>query len=337
MSKASRLTCLLALLAIPTPAASQTILIKMGTVAPDGSPWHQILQQIGQDWAKISAGKVRLRIYPGGILGDEPDMIQKMRIGQLHAVALSGSGLARIDTSASCLQIPMLIQSYDELDYVRDRVAPRLEQAIEQKGYIVLNWGDAGWVHFFTKTPARKLDEIRKMKLFIMAGDADALELYQSSGFRPVPLATTDMLPALQTGLIEAFDVPPLLAMLNQWFGVANNMIDVKWAPLVGGTVISKQAWDRVPEAIRPQMREAATRAGVRLRTEIRKMGDDAVAAMRKKGLNVISVDAATLEDWRRQAEDAYPKLRGRIVPADLFDEVKRLRDEFRAAGGKKS
>jgi TRAP-type transport system periplasmic protein len=335
MTTISRWFVAIAALALSLPAAGQNVLIKMGTVAPEGSPWHQILLQIGQDWSKISGGKVTLRIYPGGVLGDEPDMIQKMRVGQLQAVALSGAGLARIDSSAACLQMPMMIQSYEELDYVRDRVAPRLEKALHQKGYLVLNWGDAGWVHFFTKTRATKLDEIRKMKLFTSAGDPDALELYQSAGFRPVPLATTDMLPALQTGLIEAFDVPPLLALLNQWFGIANNMIDLKWAPLIGGTVISKQAWDRVPESFRGAMLEAATRAGVRLRAEIRKMGDDAIVVMSKKGLNVIAVDPATHADWRRQAEDAYPKLRGRMVPADLFDEVKRLRDEYRAANKK--
>ncbi|MEK7404899.1 MAG: TRAP transporter substrate-binding protein DctP [Acidobacteriota bacterium] len=332
---ASRILIGLALAAAASFA--QNVLIKMGTVAPEGSPWHQILQQMGQDWTRISGGKVTLRIYPGGVLGDEPDMITKMRVGQLQAVALSGSGLSRLEPSVSCLQIPMLIESYEELDYVRDRITPRLDKLIEQKGYIVLNWGDAGWVHFFTKTPARKLDDIRRMKLFIMAGDADALELYQSAGFRPVPLATTDMLPALQTGLIDAFDVPPLLAMLNQWFGVANHMIDVKWAPLVGATIVAKPAWDRVPEAIRTKMFEAGRGAGNRLRGEIRKMGDDAVAAMQKRGLKVTSLDAATLADWRRQAEDAYPKLRGRIVPADLFDEAKRLRDEFRAQARKKS
>jgi TRAP-type C4-dicarboxylate transport system substrate-binding protein len=319
------------------PLAAQTVLIKMGTVAPEGSPWHQILQQMGQQWQKISNGKVTLRIYPGGVLGDEPDMITKMRIGQLQAVALSGSGLSRLEPAVACLQIPMMIESYEELDYVRDRMAPRLEKLLDAKGYIVLNWGDAGWVHFFTKTPARRLDDIRKMKLFTMAGDADALELYQSAGFRPVPLATTDMMSALQTGLIEAFDVPPLLAMLNQWFGLARYMIDVKWAPLVGATVVSKKAWERVPESMRPAMLEAARSAGIRLRTEIRKMGDDAVVEMKKRGLNVIAVDAATLAEWRREVEEAYPKLRGRLVPAELFDEVKRLRDEFRAQRGKKS
>jgi len=172
--------------------------------------------------------------------------------------------------------------------------------------------------------------------LFTMAGDPDALELYQSAGFRPVPLATTDMLPALQTGLIEAFDVPPLLAMLNQWFGVANHMIDLKWAPLVGATIVSKQAWERTPEQARPQMYEAARKSGNRLRGEIRKMGDDAVTEMQKRGLRITSPDAGTLAEWRREVEAAYPKLRGRLVPAELFDEAKRLRDEFRSGGGAK-
>lgn len=327
----------LLLCAMIWPAAAQTLLIKMGTVAPEGSPWHQILQQMGQQWQKISGGKVTLRIYPGGVLGDEPDMITKMRIGQIQAVALSGSGLSRLEPAVACLQIPMMIESYEELDYVRDRIAPRLEKLLDEKGYVVLNWGDAGWVHFFTKTPARRLDDIRKMKLFTMAGDADALELYQQAGFRPVPLATTDMMPALQTGLIEAFDVPPLLAMLNQWFGLARNMIDLKWAPLVGGTIISKKTWERVPESLRPAMLEAARSAGLRLRSEIRKMGDDAVVEMKKRGLNVITLDAATVAEWRREVEEAYPKLRGRVVPAELFDEVRRLRDEFRAQRGKKA
>ncbi len=331
MWPAFRVVFFVAIWAAVSPVLAQRVLIKMGTIAPEGSPWHQILQQMGQDWRNISGGALTLRIYAGGVLGDEPDMIQKMRIGQLQAVALSGSGLSRLAPAVACLQIPMMLKSYAELDYVRDRIAPRLEHEIGQKGYIVLNWGDAGWVHFFTKTPARKLDDIRRMKLFTMAGDAEALELYESAGFHPVPLATTDMLPALQTGLIDAFDVPPLLALLNQWFGVANYMIDVRWAPLVGATVVSKQTWERIPESIRPKVFSAARNAGDRLRGEIRKMGDDAVEAMKKRGLNVVTLDESILAEWRREVEEAYPKLRGRLVEAELFDEVRRLRDEFRA------
>ena len=314
---------------------AQTV-IKMGTLAPDGSPWHQVLQRIGERWRIISGGKVKLVIYPGGVLGDEPDLVKKMRIGQIQAVALSGVGMADIEPGVMCLQIPMMFTSYGELDYVRDRIAPRLEKMIDARGFLVLNWGDAGWVHFFSRKPVSRLDDLRQMKLFTWAGDSDAIDLYQANGFRPVPLAATDILSGLQTGLIDAVPTTPLYALLNQSFGLARNMCDVKWAPLIGATLVTKATWEKLPQDQRGQMLKAAQEAGRDLRDGIRKMGDDAVVAMQKRKLNVVHADAATVADWRRQAEGVYPKIRGREVPADLFDEVKRLRDEYRSRGGAK-
>lgn len=337
MTPRSLLRCLLAIAALAAagaPPAGAATIVKMGTVAPEGSLWHEVLVEMGQSWAATTGGEVRLHIYAGGTLGGEVDMIKKMRIGQLHAVALSGVGLGHIEPGVEALQLPLMFDSYDELDHVRDGVAPRLEASLRQKGFVVLNWGDAGWVHFFTKTPAATPDDIRRLKLFITAGDAESLDLYKAAGMRPVPLAETDILTALQTGMIEAFDVPPLLALINQWFGLANNMLDLRWAPLVGATVIDRKVWDRIPETWRGPMLEAAQKAGARLRGDIRRMGDEAIVAMQKRGLKVVAVDDATRALWRREVETIYPKLRGPIVPADLFDEVRRLRDEYRKRAG---
>ena len=150
---------------------------------------------------------------------------------------------------------------------------------------MVLNWGDVGWVHFFLTRRATRLAEIRSMKLFTWAGDNDTLELWKANGFRAVPLAATDILTGLQTGLIEAVPTTPLYALLNQSFGIARNMIDVKWAPLIGATVISRRAWDALPAAQRGEMLNAAREAGEGLRGGIRKMGDEAVATMQKRRL----------------------------------------------------
>jgi len=308
----------------------QTV-IKMGTLAPDGSPWHQTLQSMGERWRKISAGQVKLVIYPGGVLGDEPDMVNKMRIGQIQAAGLSGAGLSGIEPGVMALQIPMMFDSYEELDYVRERVTPRLEKMVEARGYVVLNWGDVGWVHFFTTRPASRMGDMRKMKLLTLAGDNDTLELWKANGFRAVPLAATDILTGLQTGLVEAVPNTPLFALLDQSFGIARNMIDVKWAPLIGATVITRRMWDSLPAAQRSDMMNAAREAGVSLRGGIRKMGDEAIATMQKRRLQVIHADAAALAEWRREAEGVYPKLRGGQVPAELFDEVRKLRDEYRA------
>jgi TRAP-type C4-dicarboxylate transport system substrate-binding protein len=312
------------------PSFSQTTVIKMGTIAPDGSPWHQILLDIGEKWRQSSGGRIKLIVYAGGKLGDEPGLVDKLRVRQIQAAALS-AGLCDIEPAVKALQLPMMFANYEELDYVRDRMAPRLEALIEKRGFIVLNWGDVGWVHFFTKTPAVRLDDMRKLKLFSWAGDDQVVQLWKANGFRPVALAATDILTGLQTGLIEALPTAPLYALLNQSFGLAPYMNDVKWAPLIGATVISKTTWNTLAPADRDNMLKAARDAGQSLRGGIRRMGDEAVVAMQKRKLTVVHADAAVVADWRKQAESVYPKLRGDMVAADLFDEVVRLRDEYRA------
>jgi len=316
-------------------AADAGIVIKMGTSAPEGSSWHQIIKEMGEKWKQAPGGGVTLRVYPGGVLGDEPDLVRKMRVGQIQAAALTAVGLSNIDPSVAALQIPMMCRSYDELDYVRGKLRVVLEKRLEDKGFVVLNWGDAGWVMFFAKERFAGPDDLKKMKLFVWAGDNDAVELWKASGFHPVPLAATDILPGLQSGLINAFDTTPLLALASQWFGLAPYMLDLKWAPLVGATVVTRTAWERVPAQARPFLLEAGATAGGRLRDDIRAANDQAVEAMKKRGLTIIPLTPDVETAWRKVAEGAYSRIRGPIVPAGTFDEVRRLRDEYRAGAAK--
>ena len=328
--------CLVA--AVPAavgPAAAPPVVIKMGTSAPEGSSWHQIFKQMGEKWKQAPGGGVTLRIYPGGVLGDEPDLVRKMRVGQIQAAALTSVGLSDIDESVAALSVPMMFRSYDELDHVRERLRPVLEKRLAERDFVVLNWGDAGWVMFFAKEPFRTPDDVRKMKLFVWAGDNDAVELWKASGFHPIPLAATDILPGLQSGLINAFDTTPLLALASQWFGLAPHMLDLKWAPLVGATVVTRKAWDKVPAPARPVLLKAAAEAGERLKGEIRSANEQAIAAMQKRGLKIMPVTPEIEAAWRRAAEGAYPKIRGPIVPAKVFDEALRLLDEHRSTAGK--
>ncbi len=318
-------------LALAAPLAeARTIRIRMGTSAPKDSPWHDALQYIRQEWREISGGEIKLQIYPGGLLGDEAEMVRQVRAGRIQAVALSSAGLSRIDKGISALQVPMMFATYAELDYVRDRIGPKLEERLEAKGYKLLNWTDGGWVHFFAKHPVRTPDDIRRTKLFTSAGDPETEKLYKDFGFQVIPLSATDMLTSLQTNMINAFDVPPLFAMLDRLYTQAGYMIDLRWAPLVAGTVISKRAWERLPQTYRPQLLAAARAAGTKLRQEIRDLGEDAVGEMKQRGLKVTQLDEAAKTLWRTEAEKIYPKLRGRYAPAELIDEVLRLRNEYR-------
>jgi TRAP-type C4-dicarboxylate transport system substrate-binding protein len=224
----------------------------------------------------------------------------------------------------------LLFDSYAELDYVRDGVADALEKRIEAKGFKVLNWADGGWVYAFTKTPVRTPEELRARKLFTSAGDPESERLYKRFGFRVIPLSLSDLITSLQTGMIDAFTSVPLFALLNESYKLAPNMTDVRWAPLVGGTVISNATWERIPAATRPALLAAARAAGGRLRGDIRKMDVDAVKQMESRGLKVTPLDAQTRADWQKTAEGTYAALRGDYCPADLFDEVIRLREASR-------
>jgi len=312
--------------------AKNPIRLRIGTMAPEDTLWHEILKYIKQEWGKITNNEVEVKIFAGGVLGDESEMVEHMRGEALQAVGLTSAGLSRIDKSINCLQIPMMFRSYEELDYVRDRIGPLLEKKLEERGFKLLLWADAGWVYTFAKNPVRTPDELRKMKLFTQAGDSVTEKLWKDLGFRVFTFSLTDIITALQTGKVNAFNLPPEFALSINAYRQAPNMIGIRWLPLVAGTVIDMRAWERIPEKYRPQMLEAAQEAGNRYRDGIRKMGEDSIREMKVRRLNVVELDSDEVAIWQREAEEAYKKLRGPYAPADLFDEVRRLRDEFRAS-----
>lgn len=320
-----------ALAAAPTAQAEKDVKIKLGTMAPEGSPWFNSLQRMSQRWKEASGGKVTLKIYPGGVAGDEGDMVRKIRIGQLHAATVTGVGLGRIHRATYALQLPMAMQSYEELDYVRDKLGPEIAGELEKGGVVVLNWGDAGWVHFFSKVPASKPDELRKLKMFLWSGDPEAEAAWRAAGFNPVPMSATDVMSGLQTGLIEWYATTPLFALTSQWASLSTHMMTINWAPLNGATVIAKSEWDKVDPAIKPKLIEIANEEGAKLKLEIRKLGEDAVKTLRDKKVVVTEPTAVDIAEWQKVAELAYPKIRGPVVPEHYFDEVLRLAKEYRA------
>ena len=199
---------------------------------------------------------------------------------------------------------------------------------------MVLNWADGGWVRFFSQKPVAVPDDLRKLKLFSWAGDNQSVEVWRAAGFNPVPLPSTEIATALQTGLVNALGAPPQVAVITQYYNHAKNMTDLPWQLLLGATIISKATWEKIPADVRPALLQAARDDGRRLQEEIRKSGDKDVEAMRKRGLNVVTVDARARELWRQTAEGMYSRIRGAIVPAEAFDEAMRHRDAYRKRSG---
>ncbi len=305
--------------------------IKLGTVAPKNSVYHEALLKVRQKWREISSGSVDLTIYPGGVAGDEVTMLQKMRAGQLHAALISGTGMSRLEEGVSALQVPLMFDSFEEFDFVRSQLAPQLEERIQAKGYKVLGWGDAGWAYFFAVEQFRTPADVRGMKLYTSKGDDEMLRLYSEFGFRAVPLDLTELQANLETGLVEIFAVPPLVAAGYQWFGSAPNMLDLRFLPIVGALLIDDGMWQAIPADQRVAMQQAALAAVEEVEAAVREQELEAIEEMRQHGLTVIEADGALQAAWRREVEEFYPALRGRYAPADLMDEALRLRNSFRS------
>ncbi len=318
------------LVAASAPASAQPIVIKMATLVPDGTSWHLVLKNMGAEWSKLSGGRIKVNLYAGGTAGDDPDVVRKMNLGTLNAAVLTSVGLAEIDKTIFAFSIPMAFNDYDEVYYVIEKMRGRFEANLLKKGFVVLNWADGGWLQFFTQKPVTSPDDLRKLKLFQWAGDQPTLKIWQSAGFNPIALPSTELATGLQTGLVQAFAAPPQVAVITRYYENAKNMTDLKWGLLLGSTVIRKETWDKIPADLQPMLLESARLAGDRLQAEIRKSGDLDVAAMKKQGLNVVPVDAKTRELWRTTAESTYPSVRGTVVPADAFDDAIRYRDEYR-------
>jgi TRAP-type C4-dicarboxylate transport system substrate-binding protein len=318
----------------PEAVAQAPLIVRMATLVPDGSSWHLILKETAEKWKTISGGRVVVRLFPGGVAGDDPNVVRKMLLGTLNAGVLTEVGVAEVDKSVYALGVPLMYDSYEEVYHVLGRMQPRLEASLEAKGFVVLNWADGGWVRFFTQKPVAVPDDLRALKLFSWAGDAEAVEVWRSAGFNPVPLPSTEIATALQTGLVNALGSPPQVAVITQYFVNAKNMTDLRWQLLLGATLITKSTWEKIPADIRPAMLEATREAGRRLQEEVRQSEGRDIEAMKKRGLTVVPVSPRQKAEWYKLTEAMYPKIRGPIVPADAFDAALRYRDEFRKHPG---
>ena len=314
-----------------TEARAETT-IKLATVAPDGSSFHTTMKKIAEQWSTASNGQVKLKIFAGGVQGDEGDVVKKMRIGQLQGAAITAIGLKDVAPEPTAVCAPLMVTSYPELDYVMERVGGKLEKSLGDKGFQVLAWTDAGTMYFFSQKPAASPTEMFPQKVFAVSGDPLAEDAWRSAGFTPVVLSSVNMIPSLQTGMVNAFTSTPVLALTLGWYASAKNMTLAPWGMLIGALVVTKKSWEKVPADLQPKLLEIARSEANLLKLENRRMEGEAMKTMETKGLTVVKPNAEQLAAWNGLEGKANVAVRGKVVPEAIFDDVKKARDEYRAS-----
>jgi TRAP-type C4-dicarboxylate transport system substrate-binding protein len=323
-------TASLLFLAVLAPAPALTI--KLGSLAPDGSPWDTALKKLAVEWNRISGGQITLKIFPGGIAGDEPDMVRKIRIDQLQAAAISGIGLQQIANDILTLQLPLLIRTDEEFAYVLEKMRPTFDRLLEEKGFTALAWLLAGWATFFAREPVIWPEDLMKQKLQVDDASPEMTQAWKKMGFHVVPLPTTVVMSALQSGMVEAFTLTPLTAAAMQWFALAPNMAGLRWAPMVGGIIVSNRTWQRVPDALKPELLAAIRAVLADLEQESRALEARALEVMKDNGLVVHPLPPAAEEEWRRVVESGFSLIAGKSFSQEVYAEIRSHLAEYRTS-----
>ncbi|HVS02409.1 MAG TPA: TRAP transporter substrate-binding protein DctP [Thermoanaerobaculia bacterium] len=327
----ARLALLLALAASSAAAAATTI--KLATLVPEGSVWDKELRSMGAAWQKRTDGRVELRLYPGGVAGDEGDVVRKMRIGQLQAATLTVIGLSELDDGFNVFAIPRFFDSYEELFHVADALRPLFAERLEKEGYTLLNWGHAGWVHLFTTQPVHVPTDLKALKLFASAGDNRMVQWWKSNGYHPVPLASTDIMTGLQTGMIQALPTTPLAALTLQWYRTTPYMLDLGLAPLVGATVVANRTWNKLSPADRAVLLAVGEQVEGRLEAAIPEQDQQAIEQMQARGLELTRPRTPEEEKaWREAAATFAASMQKAMVPQEVYQAALAARETHRRA-----
>jgi len=322
------LVCLCLHCVLTATVGSQTI--KLGSLAPEGSPWDKALHRIAADWNAASNGRLRVKVFAGGIAGDEPSMIRKIRINQLQAAAITGVGLGSIVEDFYAVQLPFLIRTSEEMEYVMGELQPTLNRMMEQKGFTLVAWFLAGWAHLFSKTPVLTPRDAKRLKLHADTASPEIVDAWRELGFHVVPVAPTEVLTALQSDMLEAFLLTPLTAAAMQWFGVAKNMMGLPLAPMLSGIIVSERVWDGIPEALRSELLAIVERHLNTLSEETAGLEQEAVEIMLENGLRIHPVSPQIAAEWERVMGEGLNLITGSVISEEMFGEVQMLLTEYR-------
>lgn len=323
----------LCLLLLTTSAqAKPEFELKFATLAPPGSTWMVLLEEWGAEVRERSQGRLAFKFYPGGIQGDEPDVLRKMRFGQVHGGAFSGHGIGLMYSPARVLELPFLFENFAEIDHVREHFTPRFEDGFRDNGYELLGWMEVGFVHIFSQRPVESVDDLKSRRVWLWQGDPLGRAFFSASGVSPVPLSIIDVFTSLSTGLIDTVYSTPLASIALQWFTKTDYVSETPLTNAMGALVVSKRFHDSLPEDLRALLRETGHEAGLRLIEASRVDNDKSMDELRRRGMTVVPASDGMAEEELRAISDraARELMDSGYIPEVLVEEARRLLDQQR-------
>lgn len=313
-------------------AEKAAITIKMATLAPKGSSFMNIFDDLSAEVREKTGGEVAFKVYWGGVQGDEKDVLRKIRLGQLHGGGFMGSGLGQMVPEVRVTEIPYLFRNYDEVKYVRSRMEDRMNRLFEERGFVVLGWMDLGFIYTFSKVPLTSLDVARKQKWWALEGDPIGREMYKALGISPISLSIADVATSLSTNLIDCAASTPYGAVAFQWYTRFSYMGEFPSSNILGATIITREIWDRISPGSRKIILEVSRNAHDTIARTTREEDARCLAILKREGIKVVR-DIDNREEMQfifDAAAQARQTLVGELYSQELLNLTLALLDEYR-------
>lgn len=324
----------LLLIAATSSVNAQTYQLKFATLMPTGTSWSKLMHDWIKEVEEKSEGRIKFRLYAGGVMGDEPDVLRKIRKGQLHGGMFTGYGIGRIYSPARVLEVPFMFKNTDESDYVRDEMMPELEAGFRESGFELLGWPEVGFIHFFSKQPIRSMEGIKKLKIWLWQGDPLGEAFFKAAEIDPIPLSIIDVYTQLSArhGSIDTVYTSSFGAIALQWYTKLNYGSRIPFTNAIGGLLVSNRFFDKLPEDLQQLLKTTGKRLSDDIRERAREENTKSLAILEKNGIEfMFDWSDANMDEMLEIRDQAAKHLeKTNYIPAATFDKAQQLVKDFR-------
>lgn len=321
MRRAWTLLWMLVALCPLLPLAQEHVL-KIATFADDKSPWMKQMKKMAREVEKESAGRLRVLFFPGGVAGEDKEVLKKIEEGKLDGAGLTGIGLGEICPETRVLELPFHFQDYAHVDRAIREVSPQLEQKMFERGYVLLGWADQGFVYIMSKKPVQCPDDLREVKPWVWGTDPVALAVLDVFGATPIPRDLNQVSKALEEGDVDTVYMSPLAVVFLLWYPYLSYLLELPVANAVGAVVVAKNKFDGLPVDLQKLLREKSAFYAKKLVEDTREANTNSIKVLEKKGIRVIRLSPLQARQFRERGEKAAQNLAGKLYSEELLRRV---------------
>ena len=306
--------------------------LKIATIAPDGTEWMKAMRNAAKVVETKTQGRVKLRFYPGGVMGNDKSILRKIRIGQLHGGAITGGGLTSIYPDAQVYNLPFRFRTLDEVDYVRKHMDPLLIEGIRKKGFISYGLSEGGFAYLMSKNPITTLSELQQQKVWVPEGDDISLAALEALDIAPIPLPLTDVLTGLQTDLINTVTTPAIGAIALHWHTQLKHLVNVPIIYLYGTLIISERALEKLSHKDRNILGQVLRDTFASINTQNREDNESALQALNNQGMRFTKPDASEIDPWIELVNQSVTKMADEErFSKEIFDTLQKHLATYRS------